>query len=103
MPLKWISRTYKHNWHYVKSKNRSFWLEYNDTNIESNYSEISFDLDPSGLPVVVLMRLSDQQFIKLTQGICYRSFDSTNIQNVRFSGYWSRKDGKKTILLTCKS
>ena len=61
-----------------------------------NFTQVSFDVDPNGHPVVIFKLKRRSIYGKLTQGIAYIGYSLDNITTIFYSGYWeNNNDGIK--------
>lgn len=76
----------------------NIWIKYKHNKPILNYTEISFDIDLNGYPLVILKEFSKSFFLKLTESMIYAGFEPTKIISVNHAGVWKKKKITKSKL-----
>ena len=84
--LKWGSPTTLRS--YFEKQCAEKWIELRDFKFIAEFDEISQEYSKRNGLIVILKRLSDGLFIKLTNDAFYSSYDEKNINENSFNGQW---------------
>lgn len=99
-PWRWESDQWD-GWYLEKRKNSPKWVQTYKGKIMATYRQISIDSDENNFPVVILQDITNNFYIKLTQGIFFSGSNFKSFDQY-LTGFWSSKKGKTYFLIMKK-
>lgn len=79
---------------FEKQNGSETWTKFSKNKTDSNYTQVSVSIDSNGFPVVVLRKIDNSIYLKLTENMLYEGNQITNISFESTQGLWKKTNSK---------